>query len=85
MHALHSWSLATYDSVVTFAFAFVTFTPSCLALATMSILLRADTACAISAAYRRLCIRRRSTSRTLLTRNALWPDGVRWRVFLFDP
>lgn len=38
-----------------------------------------------SAAYVRLCIKRISTSLTLLTRNALWPDGIIWRVFLFEP
>jgi hypothetical protein len=30
-------------------------------------------------------MRRRSTSRELLTRNALWPEGIRWRVFLLEP
>ena len=30
-------------------------------------------------------MRRRSTSRVLLTRKALCPDGVRWRVFLLEP
>lgn len=38
-----------------------------------------------SAAKVLLCIRRRSTSRVLLTRKALWPEGIMWRVFLFDP
>jgi len=36
--------LSVYDSVVTFAFGFVTFTPSCFALAIISILFRDDTA-----------------------------------------
>lgn len=38
-----------------------------------------------SAANVLLCMRRRSTSRVLLTRKALCPDGVRWRVFLLEP
>ena len=41
--------------------------------------------CAYSAAYVLLCISRRSRSRVLLTRNALWPDGIMWRVFLLLP
>lgn len=36
-----------YDSVVTLAFAFVTFTPSCFAFATISTLFLDDTACEI--------------------------------------
>ena len=38
---------ATYDSVVTLAFAFVTLTPNCLAFATISTLFLDDTACEI--------------------------------------
>lgn len=38
-----------------------------------------------SAAKVLLCMRRRSTSRVLLTRKALWPEGIMWRVFLLDP
>jgi hypothetical protein len=40
-HTIH-----IYDSVVTFALAFVTFTPSAFAFAMISTRLRADTACA---------------------------------------
>ena len=36
-----------YDSVVTLAFGFVTFTPNCFAFATISTRFREDTACAI--------------------------------------
>jgi hypothetical protein len=32
-----------------------------------------------------LCIRRSSTSRTLLTRKALWPEGIMCLVFLLEP
>jgi hypothetical protein len=38
-----------------------------------------------SAAKVLLCMRRSSTSRVLLTRKALWPDGIMWRVFLLEP
>ena len=38
-----------------------------------------------SAAKVLLCIRRRSTSAGLCTRKALWPEGIRWRVFLLEP
>ena len=38
-----------------------------------------------SAANVLLCMRRRSTSRVLLTRKALWPEGIMWRVFLLEP
>jgi hypothetical protein len=38
-----------------------------------------------SAAKVLLCMRRRSTSLVLLTRKALWPEGIMWRVFLFEP
>lgn len=47
--------------------------------------LQPDLKITYSAAKVLLCIRRRSTSRTLLTRKALWPEGIMWRVFLFDP
>jgi hypothetical protein len=46
-HTQSQQSHQIYDSVVTLAFAFVTLTPKALALATISNLLRADTACAI--------------------------------------
>ena len=92
-----------YDSVVTLAFAFVTFTPSCFAFATISTLFFDETACEIlvvvsitflassedreaySAAKVVLCMRRRSTSPGLLTTKALCPEGIMWRVFLFEP
>jgi len=92
-----------HDSVVTLAFAFVTFTPSCFARAMISSRFRAETACAIlprllaattllqksnfthSAANVWLCMRRRSTSLAFLTRKALWPEGIRCRVFLLEP
>ena len=38
-----------------------------------------------SAAKVLLCIKRRSTSDGLWTRKALWPEGIKWRVFLFEP
>jgi hypothetical protein len=38
-----------------------------------------------SAAYVRLCMSRSSTSLGFWTRNALWPEGIRWRVFLLLP
>lgn len=38
-----------------------------------------------SAAKVRLCMRRSSTSLRLLTRKALWPEGVRNLVFLLEP
>lgn len=38
-----------------------------------------------SAAKVLLCMRRRSTSAGLWTRKALWPEGMRWRVFLLEP
>lgn len=41
---------------------------------------RLETPCAISAAKVLLCIKSRSNSRTLLTRNFLRPLGSRWRV-----
>ncbi len=40
---------------------------------------------AYSAAKVLLCISRRSTSPVLCTRKALWPEGMRWRVFLLEP
>ena len=40
---------------------------------------------AYSAAKVLLCMRRRSTSAGLLTTKALWPEGIMWRVFLFEP
>jgi hypothetical protein len=44
---VHNDTILAYDSVVTLAFAFVTLTPNCFALETISIRLRAETACAI--------------------------------------
>ena len=38
-----------------------------------------------SAANVLLCMRRRSMSLRLWTTKALWPEGIRWRVFLFEP
>lgn len=88
-------------SVVILALGFVTLTPSCFARVMISILFLDETAweiliqvslvgysmnaCTYSAANVLLCMRRRSTSRTLLTRKALWPEGIMWRVFLLDP
>jgi hypothetical protein len=50
--------------------------------ARISMRLRELTLCAISAAKLLLCMRRRSTSRTLYTRNFLRPLGRRWRVYV---
>jgi len=74
-----------YALVVTLALGLVTLTPRALAFAMMSTRFRLETACAISAAYVRLCMRRSSTSRGLLTRNALWPEGIMCLVFLLEP
>lgn len=91
-----------HASVVTFALLFVTFTPSCLARASISTRFLDETACDIlesesvtvlptiidgphSAAKVRLCIKSMSISRVLCTRNALWPEGIMWRVFLLEP
>lgn len=41
--------------------------------------------CAYSAAKVLLCMRSRSTSPGLCTRKALWPEGIKWRVFLLEP
>ena len=54
-------------------------------LSRMTVRLRLLTLCAISAAKLLLCMRRMSTSRTLLTKNFLRPLGRRWRVFLLLP
>jgi hypothetical protein len=63
---LHSILILTivphHDSVVTLALPFVTLTPSAFAFARISTRFLDDTACAISAAYVLLCMRRRSTS-----------------------
>ncbi len=40
---------------------------------------------AYSAAKDLLCMSSRSTSEGLWTRKALWPEGIRCRVFLFEP
>jgi hypothetical protein len=74
-----------HDSVVTLALPFVTLTPSAFAFAKISTRFLDDTACAISAAYVLLCMRRRSTSFGLWTRKARWPEGIMCRVFLFEP
>ena len=55
---------------------------SCIQISLSRPTLRSTT---YSAAKVLLCMRRRSTSRVLLTRKALWPEGIMWRVFLFDP
>lgn len=55
-------SALPHDSVVILALPLVTFTPSDFAFARISTRFLEDTACAISAAYVRLCMRRRSTS-----------------------
>jgi len=47
---IHNKSKPIYTSTVTFAFAFVTLTPNCFALARISTLFLAETACEISAA-----------------------------------
>jgi len=57
--------LLDHDSVVTLALPLVTLTPSALAFARISTRFLDDTACAISAAYVLLCMRRRSTSLVL--------------------
>lgn len=43
------------------------------------------TLCAISAAKEALCMRRSSTSLTLLTTSLRYPFGMMCRVFLFEP
>jgi hypothetical protein len=48
---------------------------------TISMRLREETLCAISAAKLLLCINRRSSSLTLYTKNFLRPFGRRWRVY----
>jgi hypothetical protein len=84
-HPSLSIPIYPHDSVVTLALPLVTLTPSAFAFARISTRFRDDTACAISAAYVRLCMRSRSTSLGLWTRKALWPEGIMWRVILFEP
>jgi len=85
---LISFSICTgtdHDSVAILALPLVTLTPSCFARETISIRFLDETACAISAAYVLLCMRRSSRSRVLFTRNDLCPEGIMWRVFLLLP
>ena len=62
-------TLYSSSSARSLALALVTRTFSCAARSTISLRLRAETSCAISAQYLRLCINKSSSSATLFTRN----------------